>query len=398
MRIAQFTSSLLEPLGGAEQYCLALARAQKSAGHDVLVVTGWVDDGVVASLAADGIPTIVLSSARPYPPDRRGPSVRTRLRFHAGELRDSVWRSPATRELEKLGLDALHVHRFAGFGTSILCTRGCRVVHTVHDYTLIDTSASLMRGGRLLVRPSLLQRARAAIVLRRLPTRTTLIFPSDRTRDRHLAWGFPRRRFDQVVLPHGWPTPSPARVSRPREKGLAVLFLGKLSEQKGVTLLLEAWSDGVPGAALRVAGDGPLAADVASNPAVEFLGWLDERARTAELLAADVLVFPSVWPENFPIVVAESMLAGVPVVTTTIASPPLVEDGESGLVVTPTAAELRAAFVSLIADPALLAALKVGTRARAVQLDMTAHTSAVLDAYRVPASREASPRHPAVAS
>ena len=41
MRIAQFVSSVLTPLGGAEQYCLELSRWLRDRGHDVTVVTGW---------------------------------------------------------------------------------------------------------------------------------------------------------------------------------------------------------------------------------------------------------------------------------------------------------------------------------------------------------------------
>lgn len=382
LRIAQFTSTLIEPLGGAEQYCLALARHQKSLGHDVTVVAGWADDSVVEQLAADGIPVVLMPTSRPYCPDRPGPSLGAKLRFHSAELLDSMRRTHATRELERLAFDVLHVHRYAGFGTSVLRVVSSRVVHTVHDYTLVDTSASLVRDGKLLTRRSLVQRVRSTLAVRGLPHEITLVFPSARTRDRHDEWGFETSAFDSIVVPHGWPA-APAVAPRPTRAhdDVVVLFLGKLAGHKGIDMLLEAWNGGIPGARLRIAGDGPLASQVISDVSVEPLGWLDADGRASALADADALIVPSLWPENFPIVVAESMLAGVPVITTTVASPPLVDDRDSGLLAEPTAEGLRAAIETLVADRALLARLATGAALRAHQLDMDAHDDAIIGSY-----------------
>lgn len=375
LRVAQFTSSLLAPLGGAEQYCLALARHQLAAGHDVTIVTGWCDPEIASELRAEGFAVVILTSARPYSPDRNGTSPINKVRFHAAETLDSARRTHATRALEALNVDVLHVHRWAGFGSAVLRVRGPRVVHTVHDFGLVHTSASLVSNGEVLSGPSLLQRVRARLALRGVSPDTTFVFPSARTRDRHVEWGFPDTAFDSRVIAHGWAGAVPPAVARRPFDGRPInyLFLGKVSDHKGIPLLLRAWGDGIAGTRLRIAGDGPLAALAAAAPGVEPLGWLDADARSAALGDADVLVFPSAWPENFPLVVAESMLAGVPVVTTTTASPPLVDDGESGLVVAPDAASLRLAMQRLVADPALLERLVAGTRARAEELDLVEH-------------------------
>lgn len=162
---------------------------------------------------------------------------------------------------------------------------------------------------------------------------------------------------------------------------LRVLFLGKLAEHKGIPLLLDAWGAGVPGATLTVGGDGPLRDAVSAADAVVAAGWLDEAGRARALAETDLLVMPSRWAENFPIVVAEALLAGVPVLTTTTASPPLVVDGDSGLVVPPTAAALRGAIERLVDDRALRAALRAGATRRAEELDMDRHVDRVLEHY-----------------
>ena len=48
MKIAQFVSSFLTPLGGAEQYCLELSRWLRDAGHDVTIITGWISSDLEA--------------------------------------------------------------------------------------------------------------------------------------------------------------------------------------------------------------------------------------------------------------------------------------------------------------------------------------------------------------
>ena len=99
-----------------------------------------------------------------------------------------------------------------------------------------------------------------------------------------------------------------------------MLYLGRLTEEKGVRLLMRAWerAAGRVGVPLVLAGAGPMTAEVqrwADDRAdVHFVG-LQSRERCAELMArAAVLAAPSVWLESFGLVIAEAMAAGVPVV------------------------------------------------------------------------------------
>jgi glycosyltransferase involved in cell wall biosynthesis len=92
---------------------------------------------------------------------------------------------------------------------------------------------------------------------------------------------------------------------------------------------------------------------------VRFMGAFD-RDRTAEVYAQiDVLVVPSLWLENSPLVIHEAFMAGVPVVGARIGGiAHLVEDGRTGLLYDPSSAvELRAALGRLIENPARLEGL-----------------------------------------
>ena len=383
MKIAQFVSSFLAPLGGAEQYCLELSRWLRDRGHEVTIVTGWISADRAEQLAAEGIAVRVVRSRRPYPPDRKG-SRPAALVFHALDLLGSI-RTPGAVRRALTGFDLVHVHRVAGFGTALLASTDAPVVLTVHDYALVDTSTTLLRRGAEAVRPPLVQRLRTAIVSRTV-RRAHLVFPNARLRDRHERWGL-RMPEQTSVLPHGWRLGGgavPASSRGTRSSGVVYLFLGKLLDTKGLGLLLEAWGDGVPGAELWIAGSGPMEDAVdraAAAGRVRKLGWLDETARRTALAAADVLVIPSIWPENFPLAAAEGVLAGLPILSTTIAAPPVVDSEANGVLVAPDAMAIRAGMTRLL-DPALRSRLAEGARERARDLDFDMHGERVLALYR----------------
>jgi len=114
--------------------------------------------------------------------------------------------------------------------------------------------------------------------------------------------------------------------------------------------------------------DAGLRAQAAGRP-VRFMGAFD-RDRTAEVYAQiDVLVVPSLWLENSPLVIHEAFMAGVPVVgariggITSLIKDVNVEDGGIGLLYDPASAvELRAVLGRLIQNPAHLAALAESVR------------------------------------
>ena len=387
MKIAQFVSSLLTPLGGAEQYCLELSRWLRDAGHEVTIITGWISPEIETRLTGEGIAVRVVPSARPYPPDRKG-SRPAALLFHALDLAGTVRASRGVRQVLAEPWDLVHVHRVAGFGAALLRSPAAPVVLTVHDYALVDTSTTLLRGGVEAPRPPLVQRLRTLLVTRAVAS-AHLIYPSARLREKHERWGL-RQRGSASELPHGWRLGEPATgagldVPAPVDPAgpVVFLFLGKLIDTKGIDLLLQAWGDGIPGAELWIAGSGPREAAVdaaASAGRIRKVGWLDETARRAALRAASALVLPSIWPENFQLAAAEGVLAGLPILSTTVAAPPVIDPDVSGLLVSPDAAAIRAGMVRLL-DPALRSRFAAGARARALELDFDVHGERVLAVY-----------------
>ena len=114
-------------------------------------------------------------------------------------------------------------------------------------------------------------------------------------------------------------------------------YVGRLSQEKGVTDMLEAAAR-LP-YRLKVAGGGPLEAELrekyARCPNIEFLGMLDAQGVVNVLTAAKLSVIPSQWYENNPLSVVESLCAGTPVAGSQIGGIPELIDSSNGVTFQP---------------------------------------------------------------
>lgn len=114
------------------------------------------------------------------------------------------------------------------------------------------------------------------------------------------------------------------------------LFVGRLSPEKGIDRLLEAWQKlgDIP---LKMVGDGPsmdrvkeFAQDAGGR--LEILGWRTRDEVQKLMQGARFLVFPSQWYEGFPLTLAEAFACGTPVIASRLgAMAELVMDGQTGL-------------------------------------------------------------------
>jgi glycosyltransferase involved in cell wall biosynthesis len=149
-------------------------------------------------------------------------------------------------------------------------------------------------------------------------------------RDKFIEAGFPEQK---LVVKNNFVYPDPGCGDG---QGDYALFVGRLSPEKGLDTLLQAWRQLNRKWSLKVVGDGPMADDVrafcAGNASVEWLG-AKSRAETAEMMGkARLLVFPSQWYETFGRVAMESYAAGTPVIASRLgAMAEVCEDGKAGL-------------------------------------------------------------------
>ena len=149
-------------------------------------------------------------------------------------------------------------------------------------------------------------------------------------------------------------------------RGGYALFVGRLSPEKGIDLLLEAWRRlDMP---LKIAGDGPLSERVRESALtmrhVEYLGRCGKPEIIALMQAAAFLVVPSLVYENFPVVIAEAFSVGLPVLGSAHGSmAEILGEDRAGFTFRPGDAEdLARKAAWILAAPAWLSAMRLRAR------------------------------------
>ncbi len=178
---------------------------------------------------------------------------------------------------------------------------------------------------------------RKRFMTRMLNSADLLIAPSDFLRKKFIAHGVQPgriRTLDYGLVDH----PFHGIRKRP-SKTLRVGYVGTIVRHKGVHVLVEAFNRlPHPDVELRVYGDPTVAPDyyqevtrLAKHPGIRFLGGFDNREIATILLEIDLLVVPSIWPENSPLTIHEAFLAKIPVIGSNIGGiPALIADGKNG--------------------------------------------------------------------
>lgn len=170
-------------------------------------------------------------------------------------------------------------------------------------------------------------------------------------------------------------------------KAHVVICVARLRYQKGIDVLLHAWSlvqEQVPGAQLRIVGDGPLqpqlmhlAHALGLTNSVQFMGL--QQNIIPQLHEAGIAVLPSRW-EGMPNALLEAMACGLPCVATRVSgNKDLVQHHINGLLVEPEdVQELARALVYLLHNPVL--ARQYGQAARAL-VENNYTLASVMDSY-----------------
>jgi glycosyltransferase involved in cell wall biosynthesis len=270
------------------------------------------------------------------------------------------WNPAVVRRVEAFlssrALDVAHVHNFFPLLSpalhATLHARHIPVVQTLHNYRLLCANGLMLRAGRscedcvprgpwnavrhACYRGSRLQTAvwseMTALHRRRGTWRECVdLFttPSAFARGKLLRAGIPAQRLRVLPLPVADPGP-PRPVGRE-----GALFVGRLSAEKGVDLLLQAWRR-LHGYPLCIVGTGPeetrLRALARNLPGVRFAGGLPHDRVLRAMADAAFVVLPSRWHETFGLTAVEAMACGrAVVVPRPTALSDLVEPGRNGL-------------------------------------------------------------------
>lgn len=172
---------------------------------------------------------------------------------------------------------------------------------------------------------------------------------------------------------------------------LEITFVGRLVEEKGILVLLEAARSLSEDGRFRfhIVGDGRLRGAVdaaaAAHPSIRAEGVATPAEVRKILAATDVLVLPSLSGEGMPMAVLEAMMAGVVPVATALSSvPEIIENDVTGLLLeTPSAAALTSRLRELADAPQRLASMSAAAAAFARQrLCADTNYAALAEIYR----------------
>lgn len=248
---------------------------------------------------------------------------------------------------------------------------GVPVVQTVHNYRQVCASGLYFRDGgictdcrgRAFALPAIVHscyrdsKAQSAV----MATALAVHRGTWRSVDRYIAltdaiashlssYGIPSDR--TVVKPNSIPDPGAPDLS---VAGDGLAFVGRLSPEKGLALLLDAWAQHPVGAlgTLRIAGDGPLRpvaeSAAAARADVVYLGSVDAAGVRATLRDSAALVAPSTWHDVLPTVIIEALAAGRPVLGSNLGGIPYLV-GDAGWTVEATSAAFAGALARVTAE------------------------------------------------
>ena len=291
-----------------------------------------------------------------WDPEVRASSVRDLSRAAVG----MVWSKAAVDETRRLVAsarpDVVHCHNlYPALSPSVLravASEELPLVVTLHNFRFLCLPGTLFRDGHVCedclsrvpwrgivhacYRESALESAALASSLTLHRSLGTFERPSlyaavsEFVRRKHVEAGWDP---DRITV-----KPNFAWATEPRrDPGGYFLYLGRLSEEKGIRMLVEAFPDA--GSRLRVVGDGPLTEQLRSTagPNVDLLGSVSPTEISSHLKGARALLVPSQWFEGHPRSIIEAYAAGVPVVAGKIGGlPEVVKDHVTGLLVDPS--------------------------------------------------------------
>ena len=265
-------------------------------------------------------------------------------------------RQKFTALLKDFRPDVVHLNNIHAHLSPVLAEiahrRQIRVVWTLHDYKLLcprydclrnDCPCELcFRNKNAVLKYNCMKNSRAASLLayiealkwnrKKLEKQTDVfVCPSEFMKSKMLAGGFDASKLK--VLPNFTTPPKDLSVNDGlRENYYA--YIGRLSKEKGIeTLLLAAQEAGYP---LQIAGEGPLLNDLKiqyESDTIRFLGHQSWESVAKLMSKARFTVIPSIWYENNPLSVIESLCLGTPVLGSDVGGiPELIVPGRTGMV------------------------------------------------------------------
>jgi glycosyltransferase involved in cell wall biosynthesis len=262
------------------------------------------------------------------------------------------------RAIDRFKPDAVHIHNWY-FGASpavFLAARLKRVplIHTIHNFRIICPSGVLFNDKKLFthsikrlfpvlaIKKKVYKNSRFFTFWLLTCTRINYILGTWKTVDRFICLTNTSKDIicnsilkvdeSKVVVKPNFVLNNTPVVQYPRANHF--LYVGRLSEEKGVETILTAFKNGKH--SIKIIGDGPLRPIVngftTNNSNASYLGFQKKEFIIREMSRCSALIVPSICYEQFGLIIIEALSCGTPVIASNIGAPAdLICDGVTGL-------------------------------------------------------------------
>lgn len=393
MKILQVVHYFLpRHVAGTEIYAYSLSRALMARGHQVRIYTkedGLFDQGFAETETTyDDIPVRTVYF------NRRGLRAGNVVYAFYLSISNSVIDQSFDLFLHEFRPDVVHFQHTDGLSASMIAVasrHGIPVVFTLHDYwsmchrtqlikpdlEICDGPGSGAKCAACIDHPMVTNRRfegairmggrlagiyRARFMRAMLLKADLLISPSAFLRQKFIEFGVPADKI--LFLDNGLSIERFGDVTKRPSSRIRFGYIGAVIVHKGLHLLVEVFNRLPVGQAeLLIYGDPTVAPaysesvrEKVRHPDIRFMGTFKNRDVPEIMASIDVLVVPSIWPENSPLTIHEAFLAKIPVIAPRIGGiPELVHHQRNGLLFeTGSAADLQAKMEYLIHNPHVL--------------------------------------------
>ncbi len=259
-------------------------------------------------------------------------------------------------KIDKFGPDIAHIHNIYPLINpaiyKLLHNRKVKIVQTLHNYRFLCPNGSFFRDNSICseclekrsfnscVKYSCYKRSKLYSLLYAHMIRQghqrgyfdyidKFVALNAFMRDKMVAYGFDKEKFD--IIPNGFDFD----INTSSEHADYYLYIGRLSENKGITTLCEAFADIKD--KLKIMGVGELEgyvktmSDRCSN--IEYIGFMSGEEKNQIIIKAKAIIVPSEWYENLPTVIIEAFSKGIPVIVSRLGGAQyMVDNGRTGFV------------------------------------------------------------------
>ncbi len=287
--------------------------------------------------------------------------------------------------------DVVHTHNLGGLSLSTFYavkSLDLPLVHTIHDYSLLCPNAMLLHSsGRICKHPKYPCKVYCCLKRKFADYKPDMVSaPSQFVLDRHIKASF----FEiskTLKLPLGIELED-TKINKDYET-IDILYVGQLAKHKGIPILIEAFKK-VKNKNVRlcIIGKGPnmewFEKLSEGDERIKFYGFISESKLREHYEQANITVVPSIWYDNSPMVIYESLMNGTPVIGSRIGGiPELIEEGYNGFLFEPGNTEqLKTILAGLSEDSAKLEELSINAFNSAKNYEVGRHIKKLTEIYK----------------